>query len=160
MFRRQLLASVAADKGEGHVARQQSIGEAADRLTAEIGVEQSAIDPLVLKRLERVGNRGERPNHDKAALLQRAGDIERDEKLVLNDKDAFGCHCQRPVAVPPEPDDFRTPVLSISANLITPVCLAASANPGTMLRLRTLDRHLWKRPGLAKPGANSKRSNP
>jgi len=39
MLRRQLLASIAAHEGERHAARNQRIGDAPDRLAAEIGVE-------------------------------------------------------------------------------------------------------------------------
>jgi uncharacterized protein YjbJ (UPF0337 family) len=34
--------------------------------------------------------------------------------------------------------------------------LCRKPNPGTMLRLRTLDRHLWKRPGVRSRGPTEK----
>jgi hypothetical protein len=142
MLRGKLVPPVTADKGKGHLPRQQGVGETANRLTAEIGVEQSAIDRFVLKRVERVGNRGQRPNHDEATSLKRAGDIERDEKLVLNDKNTFGCHhC-------PSVEAFRLDLLFPTDRFIDfgkfdqAHLLCRKRNEGTLLRLRTLDRHL------------------
>ena len=50
VLRRQLFASVAADKGERHPPRKERIGDLADRFSAKVGIEQSTIDVLTLKR--------------------------------------------------------------------------------------------------------------
>src|SRR6478609_12050620 len=44
VLRRKLLASIAADKGEGHPPTEQSIGDLANRLSAKISIEKSTID--------------------------------------------------------------------------------------------------------------------
>ena len=93
MLRRQLLASVAAHEGEWHAARNQRIGDAADRLAAEIGVKQSAVDLLAFQRGKRIANGRQWSDHHEPTLLQRPGNIEGDEKLVLHYQNAFGvCH--------------------------------------------------------------------
>ena len=84
MLRRQLLASVAAHECKRHAARNQCIGDAADRLAAEIGVEQGAVDVLAFQRGKRIANGRQRSDHHEPTLLQRPGNIEGDEKLVLH----------------------------------------------------------------------------
>ena len=43
----QLLSSIAAHKGEGNPPCQQGVGDAAYRLSAKIGIEQSTIHPFM-----------------------------------------------------------------------------------------------------------------
>ena len=92
MRRRQLLAAIAADKGEGNAACFQRVGDAADRLAGEMCIEQRAVHVLPLDGLKRVADRPGRTDHGEARLLEHAGDIEGDEELVFNDEDARCCH--------------------------------------------------------------------
>ena len=87
MLRRKLLAAIAADKGEGYAARDQRIGDAARRLAAEMGVEQRAVDLLAFDRVKRITDIPGGADHDEPSLLQRAGNIEGDEELVLDHQD-------------------------------------------------------------------------
>ena len=89
---RELLTSVAAHKGERHPPCKQSVGDAAHRLSAKIGVEQSAVHFFAFKRQQRVAHRRQRSDHDKPTLLERPGNIEGDEKLVFDHEDAFARH--------------------------------------------------------------------
>src|SRR5262249_25836856 len=93
----QLLTPIAAHKGEGHPPRKQGVGYAAHRLSAKIGVEQSAVHFLAFERPQRVAHRRQRSDHDKPTLLERTGNIEGDEKLVFDHEDAFARH------LPPNP---------------------------------------------------------
>src|SRR5262245_52000755 len=93
---RELLAPIAADKGEGNAARLERIGNAGDRLAGKMGVEQSAVDHIAFERLERVADGGGRPYHGDACLVQHSGDVEGYEELVFNTEDALFCHpCSR-----------------------------------------------------------------
>jgi hypothetical protein len=56
VLRRQLFASVAADKGERHPPRKERIGNLADRFSTKVGIEQSTIDVLTLKRSQRIAH--------------------------------------------------------------------------------------------------------
>jgi hypothetical protein len=96
MGRRELLAPIAADEGEGNAARFERIGNAGDRLAGKMGVEQSAVDHLAFERVERVSDGAGRPNHGDACLLQHSGNVEGYEELVFNNEDALCCHpCSR-----------------------------------------------------------------
>jgi len=107
------------------------VGDAAHRLPAKIGVEQSAIHLFAFKRQQRVAHRRQRSDHDKPALLERPGNIEGDEKLVFDHEDAFARH------FPPSLTQARTRsfcyVSSITGNLIKPICSAGRP-------IRELDR--------------------
>ena len=93
---RELLAPIAADKGEGNAARLERIGNAGDRLAGKMGIEQSAVDHLTFERLERVSDGAGRPYHGDACLLQHSGDVEGYEELVFNNEDTLCRHpCSR-----------------------------------------------------------------
>jgi hypothetical protein len=92
MGRRELLAPIAADEGEGDATRLERIGNAGDRLAGKMGVEQSAVDHLAFERVERVSDGAGRPDHGDACLLQHSGDVEGYEELVFNNEDALCCH--------------------------------------------------------------------
>jgi hypothetical protein len=82
-----MLAAIAADKGKGYAARDQSIGNAPRRLAGEMGVEQRAVDGLAGDGLERIADISCRTDHGEAGLLKHAGNVERDEELVLDHED-------------------------------------------------------------------------
>jgi hypothetical protein len=92
MRRRQLLAPVAADKGERDAARFQGVGDAGDRLSGKMGIEKRAMHLLAVDGLKRIAHTPGRANHDDARLLQHARNIEGYEEFVFDDEDAFYCH--------------------------------------------------------------------
>src|SRR5262249_9412114 len=93
---RELLAPIAADKGEGNAARLERIGNTGDRLAGKMGVEQSAVDPLAFERLERVAGGAGRPYHGESRPPPHSGGFEGCEDLVSNNEDALCCHpCSR-----------------------------------------------------------------
>jgi hypothetical protein len=89
---RELLTPVAAHKGKWHPPRKQGVGDAAHRLSAKIGVKQSAVHSFALKRPQRLAHRRQRPDHDEPTLFERPGDIESDKKFVFDHQDAFARH--------------------------------------------------------------------
>jgi hypothetical protein len=117
MLRRQLLAPVAAHKGERHPARDQRIGDATYRVAAEIGVEEGAVHLLAFERGKRIAYGRQWTDHHEPTLLQRTGNIEGDEKLVLHHQDTFRCRHFSPVL---RLSSARK-LSSISARLIKPL---------------------------------------
>src|SRR5262245_34979617 len=100
--RRKMLAAIAADKGKGYAARDQGIGDAARRLAGEMGVEQRAVDGLAGDGVERIADIPGGADHSEARLLKHAGNIERDQELVLDHEDM---RCRHRLGTFPRPED-------------------------------------------------------
>jgi hypothetical protein len=89
---RQLLAPIAAHKGEGDAPRNQRIGDAAGRLAGQMSIEQRSVDNLTGNDFERITDICSGADHGQARLFENAGNIQRDKELVFNDENARCCH--------------------------------------------------------------------
>lgn len=104
---RQTLRPITTHEGKGKASRRQRIGNATCGLAAKMRVEQSAAQRPMLDGGKRVTDRACRASDGDPGVLERRDDVERDEELVLHDKNGMRIH------------HFIT-VLSFDANVAAP----------------------------------------
>jgi hypothetical protein len=90
--RRQMFAAIAADEGERNAARNERIGNMADRFAAKMGIEKRSIHRFAGNSLERIADIRRRADHSQARLFKDPGNVEGNEELVLDNENARCCH--------------------------------------------------------------------